>query len=161
MSEEYGDLEWELLFGPAIRYAEDGFVVGEELAGWLGSEYGAFPESAQAIYGQNGVPLAAGDRLVQQDLAGSLGLIADRGAGVVYGGDLGQTMVSEVQRQGGSLALDDLRANRAQWRETIGIDQSSPLPLLPPRGACSPGSGPSASSACSRPTTTASPTCTR
>src|SRR5918998_1610183 len=123
MSEEYGDLKWQRLFGPAIRYAEEGFVVGEELAGWLGSEYGAFPANAQAIYGPNGVPLAAGDRLVQEDLAGSLRLIADRGAGVVYGGELGQAMVSEVQRQGGSLALDDLRANRAQWRETIGIDQ--------------------------------------
>ena len=122
MSDEYGDLEWSRLFGPAIRYAEDGFVVGEELAGWLGSEYGAFPANAQEIYGRNGTPLAAGDRLVQQDLANSLRLIADRGAGVVYGGELGQVMVSEVQGQGGYLSLDDLRSNRAQWRETIGID---------------------------------------
>jgi gamma-glutamyltranspeptidase/glutathione hydrolase len=122
MSDEYGDLEWSRLFGPAIRHAEDGFVVGEELAGWLGSEYGAFPAHAQAIYGRNGTPLAAGDRLVQQDLADSLRLIADRGAGVVYGGELGQAMVSEVQGRGGYLSLQDLRANRAQWRETIGID---------------------------------------
>ena len=123
MSDEYGDLEWRGLFGPAIRYAEDGFVVGDELAGWLGSEYEAFPADAQAIYGTGGTPLAAGDRLVQKDLAGSLRLIADGGAGVVYGGELGQTMVSEVRRQGGTLTLDDLRDNRAQWRETIGIDQ--------------------------------------
>ncbi|HEU4494419.1 MAG TPA: gamma-glutamyltransferase [Rubrobacteraceae bacterium] len=123
MSEEYGDLEWDRLFDPAIRHAENGFVVGEELAGWLGSEYGAFPAHAQAIYGRNGTPLAAGERLVQRDLAGSLRLIADRGAGVVYGGELGQAMVSEVQGRGGYLGLEDLRANRAQWRETIGIDQ--------------------------------------
>jgi gamma-glutamyltranspeptidase/glutathione hydrolase len=122
MSEEYGDLEWRGLFVPAIRYAENGFVVGDELAGWLGSEYGAFPANAQAIYGQDGTPLVAGDRLVQQDLAGSLRLIADRGAGVLYDGELGQAVVSEVQRQGGSLALQDLRNNRAQWQETIGID---------------------------------------
>jgi gamma-glutamyltranspeptidase / glutathione hydrolase len=122
MSEEYGDLEWRGLFGPAIRYAEDGFGVGEELAGWLGSEYGTFPANAQAIYGRNGTPLAAGDRLVQRDLAGSLRLIADRGAGVVYGGELGQAMVSEVQGQGGYLSLEDLRDNRARWRETIAID---------------------------------------
>lgn len=123
MSEEYGDLEWDRLFDPAIRHAENGFVVGEELAGWLGSEYGAFPAHAQAIYGRNGTPLAAGERLVQRDLAGSLRLIADRGAGVVYGGELGQAMVSEVQGRGGYLGLEDLRANRARWRETIGIDQ--------------------------------------
>ncbi len=123
MSEEYGELKWRSLFGPAIRYAEDGFIVGEELEGWLGSEYGAFPAHAQAIYGNDGTPLVAGDRLVQRDLAGSLRLIADRGAGVVYGGELGQAMVSEVGERGGSLALRDLQENRARWRETIGIEK--------------------------------------
>jgi gamma-glutamyltranspeptidase/glutathione hydrolase len=122
LSKQYGDLEWRRLFGPAIRYADEGFPVGEELAGWLGSEYPAFPQDAKEIYGNNGVPLGAGDRLVQEDLADSLRLIADQGAGAVYGGRLGQAMVSEVQRDGGFLTMDDLRDNRAQWRETIGID---------------------------------------
>jgi gamma-glutamyltranspeptidase / glutathione hydrolase len=122
LSEEYGDLEWQRLFGPAIRYADDGFVVGEELAGWLGSEYVAFPEHAQDIYGNNGAPLGAGDRLVQEDLAGSLRLIAERGAGTVYGGELGEAMVSEVQQNGGFLTMEDLRNNRAPWRETVGMD---------------------------------------
>jgi len=122
LSDEYGELEWRRLFGPAIRYADDGFVVGEELAGWLGSEYPAFPENAQEIYGNGGSPLVAGDRLVQEDLAGSLRTVAERGAGVVYGGELGEAMVSEVQQNGGFLTMEDLRNNRAQWRETIGID---------------------------------------
>jgi gamma-glutamyltranspeptidase/glutathione hydrolase len=122
MSEEYGNLEWRDLFGPAIRYAEDGFDVNDELAGWIGSEYEAFPADAKAIYGTDGTPLAAGDRLVQKDLASSLRLIADRGAGAVYGGELGQSMVSDVQKNGGTLSLEDLRGNRAEWRETIGID---------------------------------------
>jgi gamma-glutamyltranspeptidase len=64
MSEEYGQLEWRRLFEPAIRYADEGFVVDEELAGWLGSEYSAFPANAKAIYGRSGTPLGAGDRLV-------------------------------------------------------------------------------------------------
>jgi gamma-glutamyltranspeptidase/glutathione hydrolase len=122
LSEEYGDLEWQRLFGPAIRYADDGFVVGEELAGWIGSEYVAFPEHAQEIYGNNGAPLGVGDRLVQEDLAGSLRLIAERGAGTVYGGELGEAMVSEVQQNGGFLTMEDLRDNRAPWRETVGMD---------------------------------------
>jgi gamma-glutamyltranspeptidase/glutathione hydrolase len=122
LSEEYGELEWRRLFEPAIRYADEGFVVDGELAGWLGSEYSAFPANAQAIYGRDGTPLGAGDRLVQEDLANSLRTIAEEGAGAVYGGQLGQTMVSEVQRDGGFLTLQDLRDNRAQWRETIGMD---------------------------------------
>jgi gamma-glutamyltranspeptidase/glutathione hydrolase len=122
LSEEYGELEWRRLFGPAIRYAEDGFAVNEELAAWLGSEYVAFPESAKAIYGRDGVPLGVGDRLVQEDLADSLRLVAEQGAGAVYGGELGEAMVSEVQRNGGFLTMQDLRDNRAEWRETVGID---------------------------------------
>jgi gamma-glutamyltranspeptidase / glutathione hydrolase len=122
LSEEYGDLEWRHLFDPAIRYADDGFVVNEELTSWIGSEYPAFPENAKAIYGRDGVPLGAGDRLVQEDLADSLRTIAAQGAGAVYGGELGEAMVSEVQRDGGFLTMEDLRNNRAQWQETIGID---------------------------------------
>ena len=59
---------------------------------------------------------------MQEDLADSLRTIAGGGPGTVYGGRLGQAMVSEVQKEGGFLTLQDLQDNRAQWRETIGID---------------------------------------
>jgi gamma-glutamyltranspeptidase / glutathione hydrolase len=122
LSEEYGELEWRRLFEPAIGYAEEGFAVGEELAGWIGSEYPAFPENAKAIYGRDGVPLGVGDRLAQEDLADSLRTIAEQGAGAVYGGELGEAMVSEVQQRGGFLTVEDLRNNRVEWREITGID---------------------------------------
>ncbi|MDP8947996.1 MAG: gamma-glutamyltransferase [Actinomycetota bacterium] len=122
LSKEYGDLEWGRLLDPAIGHAENGFVIGEELAGWLGSEYSAFPEHAQEIYGRGGAPLGAGDRLVQKDLAASLHTIAEQGAGAVYGGELGEAMVSEVQQNGGFLTMGDLRNNRVRWHETVGMD---------------------------------------
>jgi gamma-glutamyltranspeptidase / glutathione hydrolase len=122
LSEEYGELRWGRLFEPAIEYAKGGVVVGEELAGWLGSEYGAFPANAREIYGRGGSPLEVGDRLVQEDLAGSLRLIADEGAGAFYGGELGETLVAEVEERGGYLTVEDLRENTASWRETIGIE---------------------------------------
>ena len=124
MWEEYGELGWSRLFEPAVGYADEGFVIGGETAGWIGSEYPAFPAYAQAIYGDNGVPLVAGDRLVQADLADSLRLVADEGARAVYDGELGGAMVSEVQRNGGFLRSGDLRANRAAWRGTISVDHS-------------------------------------
>jgi gamma-glutamyltranspeptidase / glutathione hydrolase len=122
LSEEYGELEWQRLFGPAVRYADEGFVVGEELAGWLGSEYSAFPANAQEIYGRGGEPLGVGDRLVQADLADSLRLIAEEGAGTFYGGELGDAVVSEVQERGGFLTEADLHDNRATWHETVSIE---------------------------------------
>jgi gamma-glutamyltranspeptidase / glutathione hydrolase len=122
LSEEYGDLEWRSLFGPAIELAEEGFIVDKENAGWIASEFPAFPEHAQAIYGRSGVPLGVGDRLAQKDLADSLRIIAKQGAGAVYGGELGEAMVSEVQQNGGFLTIEDLRNNRAEWRDTIGMN---------------------------------------
>jgi len=119
MWEEYGEEEWSRLFEPAVGYAEEGFVIGEETAGWIGSEYPAFPAHAQEIYGRKGAPLQAGDRLVQEDLAGSLRLIAERGAGAIYGGELGRTMVAEARENGSFLTEGDLRENRARWRETV------------------------------------------
>ena len=122
MWEEYGEEEWSRLFEPAVGYAEDGFVIGEETAGWIGSEYPAFPAHAQEIYGREGAPLRAGDRLVQDDLAGSLRLIADRGAGAIYGGELGRAMVAEARENGSFLTEEDLRENRARWRPTASSE---------------------------------------
>ncbi len=122
LSEEHGELEWRRLFEPAIKYADRGFVVDERTAGFIASEFYAFPEHAKGIYGRDGVPLVAGERLVQEELAGSLRLIAERGAKTVYEGELGRAMASEAQQNGGFLTVEDLRNNRAEWREIIGID---------------------------------------
>jgi gamma-glutamyltranspeptidase / glutathione hydrolase len=121
LSKDYGDLEWRRLFDPAIELADKGFVLDGITAGWIESEWSAFPEHAKVIYGNDGVPLRAGETLVQHDLARSLGLIADQGAEVVYDGELGQAIDAAVQENGGFLTLDDLRNNRAEWRDTISM----------------------------------------
>lgn len=120
--EEYGSLEWERLFRPAIEYAEDGFVLNAENAGWISSEFYTFPANAQQIYGTGGAPLQAGGLLVQQDLASSLRLISEQGAAAIYGGELGEAMASAAQQSGGFLSTEDLQRNTAEWDPTIGIN---------------------------------------
>ena len=122
MWEEYGETGWSRLFDPAIGYAEDGFAIRAETAGWIGSEYSAFPAHAQEIYGRDGVPLQTGERLVQDDLADSMRTIAENGAGAIYGGELGRAMVAEARDNGSFLTEEDLLENRARWRETVGFD---------------------------------------
>ena len=119
---EYGELRWERLLEPAVRQAEEGFVLDEENAAWIASEFYAFPPHAQQIYGKNGTPLVAGQRLVQKDLGGSLRRISEEGANAVYGGELGEAMASAAQRNGGFLTTDDLDANRPEWQEPISVD---------------------------------------
>jgi gamma-glutamyltranspeptidase/glutathione hydrolase len=122
MWEEYGEAEWPRLFQRAIGYADRGFPLDQETAAWLDSEYAAFPTHAQEIYGPNGVPLAAGESLVQDDLADSLRLISEEGADAVYEGRLGAAMAAAAQDGDGFLSEEDLRRNRAEWRKTIGLD---------------------------------------
>ena len=120
--EEYGELRWERLLEPAIRQAEEGFILDEENAAWIGSEFYTFPPHARQIYGDNGTPLVAGQRLVQEDLGRSLRRISNEGADAVYGGKLGEKMASAAQRNGGFLTTEDLDANRPEWQEPISVD---------------------------------------
>ncbi len=120
--EEYGELRWERLLEPAIRQAEEGFILDEENAAWIGSDFYTFPPHAQQIYGDNGTPLVAGQRLVQEDLGRSLRRISEDGADAVYGGELGEALASAAQRNGGFLTTDDLDANRPEWQEPVSID---------------------------------------
>jgi gamma-glutamyltranspeptidase/glutathione hydrolase len=101
MWEDYGEAEWQRLFQPAIGYADRGFPLDQETSAWLGSEYAAFPAHAQEIYGPTGVPLAAGERLVQDDLADSLRLISEEGSDALYEGRLGAAMAAAAQNGGG------------------------------------------------------------
>jgi gamma-glutamyltranspeptidase / glutathione hydrolase len=122
LSEDYGNLEWGRLFDPAIELADEGFVLGDITAGWVDASFPYFPEHAQSIYGNNGVPLRAGERLVQEDLARSLDVIAEQGAGAMHEGELGQAVAATMRENDGFLTLEDLSNNRVEWRNTISID---------------------------------------
>lgn len=121
MSREYGKLEWSRLFDPAIRAAENGHPLNESVAGAIANAFAEFPPHAQAIYGKDGKPLAAGELLVQKDLGRTLRAVAGRGPGIVHGGELGEAIIAEVKSRGGALTLDDLRENQAEWWEPSGI----------------------------------------
>ncbi len=122
LSNDYGELEWGGLFDPAIRLADEGVVLGGITASWIDAAWPAFPENAKSFYGSNGVPLRAGETLVQEDLGDSFRLIADEGASAMYEGELGQAIDATMRESNGFLTLDDLGDNRARWRETISLD---------------------------------------
>jgi gamma-glutamyltranspeptidase/glutathione hydrolase len=121
LSENYGRLDWEKLFEPAIAAAEEGFVLEERAARSIGYAYEDFPETAKKIYGRAGEALKAGDRLVQKDLASSLRLVAEQGAEAVYGGQIGRAIDKAMKEAGGFLSLDDLTNDKAEWWEPIHI----------------------------------------
>ena len=134
LAKEHGKLPWPRLLAPAIKLADEGFVISAHTAKHIQSEFPAFPEHAKSFYGKDGKPLQAGDRLVQKDLARSLRLLAAQGAKAIHGGELGEAIDKTMREAGGFLALDDLKRNRAEWWDPVSIDYrgykvvASPLP---------------------------------
>ena len=121
MSKEYGVLQWEELFAPAIELAEKGYIVDERIARLIASAYPSFPDHARVFYGIDGRPLESGERLVQKDLAQSLRAIAEGGAEVFYAGRIALAIHEAMAEAGGFLSVDDLRADLAEWYAPISI----------------------------------------
>ncbi len=119
LSKQYGKLAWQDLFAPAIRAAEEGFVLQRPVSV---EAFKAFPEPARQFYGKDGKPLAAGDRLVQKDLANSLRLVARQGPRALHGGEVGRKIDAEMRRVGSFLRLEDLVASQAEWYEPISVE---------------------------------------
>jgi gamma-glutamyltranspeptidase/glutathione hydrolase len=121
MSKTYGRIDWKDLFQPAIKVAEEGFILDKRTGKIIGYSYDEFPEHAKGIYGKNGKALGPGETLVQKDLAASLRLIAEEGAKAVYGGKIGEAMDEAMKKAGGFLSLEDLINDKAEWWEPIRI----------------------------------------
>ncbi len=122
LAKEYGKLPWARALAPAIRLADDGFLISAHTARHIQSEFSAFPEHAKSIYGKDGKPLQGGDRLVQKDLARSLRLLSAQGAKALHGGELGGAIDKTMRDAGGFLRLEDLKRNQAEWWGPVGID---------------------------------------
>ncbi len=121
LAETYGNLGWKDLFHPALKAAEQGFVLDKGMARMIEYRFDDFPEHAKSIYGKDGQALKAGDRLIQKDLAHSLRLIALQGAKAVYGGILGKAIGRAMSESGGFLTIKDLENDRAEWWKPIHI----------------------------------------
>jgi gamma-glutamyltranspeptidase/glutathione hydrolase len=119
----FGRLAWPSLLEPARRLAAEGFAVPPRLHEALASQaarLGRFPSTA-AVFLPGGRPPAAGSVLRQPELARTLQAISDSGAQVFYRGWIADSVVAEMGRGGGLIALRDLAEYRALWRPPIHI----------------------------------------
>jgi gamma-glutamyltranspeptidase/glutathione hydrolase len=132
----FGKLPWKELVMPAVRLAEEGFVIDEALAGSLNWIVGSSPEfpELRRVFGKDGGTLwEAGDRLVQKDLAQTLRRIAEQGPDGFYKGVVAELLAAEMKRGGGLITTADLAAYEAKARLPIhgtyrGYDVYAPPP---------------------------------
>ena len=135
--QRFARLPWRDLVMPAVRLAEDGFAIDDQLARSLNGIVTAAPEFAELcrVYGKNGGvdDWRAGDRLVLKDLGRSLRLIAENGPDAFYTGPIADLIVTEMAAGGGLITKADLAAYRAHPRKPVrgtyrGYDVYAPPP---------------------------------
>ena len=124
---KYGTMGRARLIAPAIRLAEDGFVLDQGDVDMLASataDLARFPASA-AIFLSKGQAFIAGQRLVQHDLAATLRLIRAQGADGFYRGRTAAAIVKASRAGGGLIELDDLAGYTTRERAPVECDYRS------------------------------------
>lgn len=130
-----GHVPWRRLVDPAVRLARKGFPVSAGLATSLEAMIPVFRRhpATLAQFTRDGQPLRQGDRLAQPALADTLALIRDLGRDGFYLGRTAKLIVEEMQRGGGVITLDDLRAYEPVEREPVrGTYRGYDIISIPP-----------------------------
>ncbi|MEZ2583775.1 gamma-glutamyltransferase [Kluyvera intermedia] len=120
--EKYGTLPLNKVIQPAIKLAQDGFIINSALADDLktyGSEVLPHHANSKAIFWKDGEPLKQGEKLVQTNLAKSLTLIAQNGPDAFYKGAIAEQVADEMHQNGGLLSKADLANYKAIERTPI------------------------------------------
>ena len=131
---KYGKLKWADLIEPAVQLARDGFPVTERQAAELNGMHDKFVEfnpfgTALVKNGQ----WAAGDLLVQNELANTLEQIRDKGRAGFYEGAVADSLLLEMKRGGGIITAQDLKNYQAVWRKAIiGTYKGYKVITMPP-----------------------------
>ncbi len=114
--EKYGTMTRERLLAPAIRLAEEGFVLGPGDVALLRLPTNQFADqpNVAAVFLKGGKPYEAGDRLVQKELATTLKLISKDGPDAFYRGPIAKTLAAASVAGGGLLSEEDLERYTVQ-----------------------------------------------
>ncbi|MCW8831017.1 MAG: gamma-glutamyltransferase, partial [Gammaproteobacteria bacterium] len=110
LSKQYGSLPLATTLAAAIRYAREGFAVGEHYRKMAGNRLSAMQGANDAtdIFLRDDQVPEVGEIITQSDLADTLELIAQHGAKAFYTGELAKKMVDSVKEHGGIWSMQDL-----------------------------------------------------
>ena len=115
--EDQASLPLTTLMAPAIRHAEVGFALlpGEARRQQAAAEQlQEFDGSRFHFLKNDSIAYAAGERLIQKDLAAVLRKIATVGKAGFYQGEVAEKIVTDIQTHGGILTVEDLKQYQAK-----------------------------------------------
>lgn len=121
MAQNFGRLPFLQLISPAIRHAEEGFVLSPYLATCIEETAPdlTLDDAIAAIFLPGGKPLNAGERLVQKDYARTLRQIAEEGPGALLSGETGEHVRSFLAKSGTWVSERDINDYSVLRREPV------------------------------------------
>lgn len=124
MLTQYGTMTRAQVMAPAIKLAEEGFTLmpGDVAFFKANEKYFRKEPNVAAIFLKNGQPYAAGDKLVQKDLAATLKQISAKGPDVFYKGDIASRVVAASKARGGLLTMQDFASFTAEEMPVVTCD---------------------------------------
>lgn len=116
----YGTMSLADVIAPSIKLAEQGFTVDSSLMRSL-SGYANDIQRFEGgkLFFPGGKVIQAGTVLKQPELGWTLRQIAQRGPDGFYRGPVADSLVAEMKRGGGIIALKDLSIYRPEWRTPV------------------------------------------
>ncbi len=118
--EQFGTQPWKKLVQPSIDLARKGFPVSYSFARSLErSRAVGFSEEGRRIFQRNGRFYQEGEILKQPELAATLQRIQKRGPEEFYRGKTAELIVTEMEKGGGLITLEDLKNYKAVRRDPL------------------------------------------
>lgn len=122
--DKHGVLSWAEVFEPAIRLAEEGFIVSPRLERYItiDEKLMLVPASRDYFYDENGNPWKAGHLLKNPKQAAVLKRIANEGISAFYTGEIAKKIVDAIKNapnNPGLMELSDLGSYQAKERPVI------------------------------------------
>ncbi|WP_211462348.1 gamma-glutamyltransferase [Collimonas silvisoli] len=122
---KYGTMKRAAVIAPAIKYAEDGFVLDQGDVDMLETATEVFKKDAAdsgAIFLNKGEPFHVGQKLVQKDLAKTLREISSKGSDGFYKGWVAKAIVASSQAGKGIITQADLDQYRTRELAPVECD---------------------------------------
>lgn len=120
--EKFGTISLQAALAPAIKLAENGFVITPRFFNGVKSKeknLKRFPASAKIFFKKDGSPYKVGELFIQKDLANTLKRISKYGAREFYTGQTAKYIVEDMKANNGLITMDDLKSYKASIREPV------------------------------------------
>ena len=121
VEETYGKLDLGTVIQPAIRYASVGFPASPYMIDFIADNeepLSWFPASRD-VFLPGGRRPDPGQPIQMTDYAQTLETIAREGPDALYGGELGELIVKDIEARGGIISIKDLRGYTVLEREPV------------------------------------------